>query len=347
MGWREVASGGDATMGRVFPGVDSVYHGGVTQTPTVTDVSAATIASPAKGAGRQANLALPTYTLWRREMVRFFRQRNRVMSALVTPILMWLMLGLGLNQSFTAPGAGAGTTPAVTTPAATVTPDAAATATATTAATTTATTEPGVGYLVYFFPGTITMILLFTAIFSTITVIEDRREGFLQGVLVAPVPRLAIVLGKVLGGASIALIHALVFMIIWPFVAPSVNIWLILAAMPLLVMLAIAMTSLGVCIAWPMDSTAGFHAVMMVFLMPMWFLSGAIFPVETAPLGLKILMLMNPLTYAHEAFAYTLTGGRATSGVPLHLSLSILITIAFSVAITWLAVRLVSKPGRN
>lgn len=265
-------------------------------------------------------------------MVRFFRQRNRVMSALVTPILMWVMLGFGLNRAFIAPSttaAGAGAAAVV---------DAPATATAPAAET---------GYLVYFFPGTVTMILLFTAIFSTITVIEDRREGFLQGVMVSPVPRLAIVLGKVLGGATIALIHAFVFLLIWPFVAPSLNLWLILAAIPLLVMLAVAMTSLGFCIAWPMDSTAAFHAIMMVFLMPMWFLSGAIFPVETAPLGLKIVMLCNPLTYAHEAFATTLTGGRATSGVPVHLSVSILITVLFTAAITFMAVRMVSKQRKD
>jgi len=287
----------------------------VTQTPTATVVAPALAAAPAASQG--SNLALPVYTLWRREMVRFFRQRNRVMSALVTPILTWLMLGFGLNRSFIAPAA-----------------EGTATANST-------------GYLIYFFPGTVTMILLFTAIFSTITVIEDRREGFLQGVMVSPVPRLAIVLGKVLGGATIALIHAFIFLLIWPFVAPSINIWLILASIPLLVMLSVAMTSLGFCIAWPMDSTAAFHAIMMVFLMPMWFLSGAIFPVETAPLGLKIVMMINPLTYAHEAFATTLTGGKATTGIPVHLSICILITIAFTVAITAMAVRMVMKPRKD
>jgi ABC-2 type transport system permease protein len=286
----------------------------VSQSPTIIASTPLLSSAPAPTPAPTAGLGLPTYTLWRREMVRFFRQRNRVMSALVTPILMWLMLGLGLGKQFNATINGVA--------------------------------SEG-GYLVYFFPGTITMILLFTAIFSTITVIEDRREGFLQGVLVSPVPRLAIVLGKVLGGASIALIHALVFLIIWPFVAPSFNVWLILAALPLLVLLAVAMTSLGVCIAWPMDSTAGFHAVMMVFLMPMWFLSGAIFPVGSAPMAMKIIMMANPLTYMHDAFAYTLTGGRASSGVPVHIAVSILITILFAAGITALAARLVSKPRRD
>ena len=94
---------------------------------------------------------LPILTLWRREMVRFFRQRNRVAGALATPLVFWLLLGLGLNRSFTV-------------------------------AATAMTDQPSIGYLEYFYPGTIVLILLFTAIFSTISVIEDRREGFLQSV---------------------------------------------------------------------------------------------------------------------------------------------------------------------
>src|SRR5690606_30114401 len=108
-------------------------------------------------------------TLWRRELVRFFRQRNRVIGALATPVMFWLMLGSGLNTTFRS---------------ATFSDGAAS----------------GIGYLEFFYPGTVMLMVLFTAIFSTISVIEDRREGFLQAVLVSPSPRLAIVLGKVLGG---------------------------------------------------------------------------------------------------------------------------------------------------
>ena len=114
----------------------------------------------------QANyFALPAFTLWWREMVRFFRQRDRVMGALGTPLVFWLLLGSGLGKSLSAP----------------ISPE-------------------GHGYLEYFFGGTIVLVLLFTAIFSTISIIEDRREGFLQAVLVAPVGRFGLVLGKILGG---------------------------------------------------------------------------------------------------------------------------------------------------
>src|ERR1022692_2130579 len=139
---------------------------------------------------------LPAYTLWWREMVRFFRQRDRVVSALGTPLVFWLLLGSGLGKSFSAPAAPAGH-----------------------------------GYLEYFFGGTIVLVLLFTAIFSTISIIEDRREGFLQAVLVAPVGRLAIVLGKILGGATLAFVQGLVFLALAPLLGLHVSaesfVWLV------------------------------------------------------------------------------------------------------------------------
>ncbi len=300
-------------------------------------VPALATASATAASGSAIGLWLPAMTLWRREMVRFFRQKNRVASALITPVLMWLMLGAGLNNAFT--------NPAVKQAASVV--EAGAQGSSAGAA---EAVPAGGGYMLYFFPGTITMILLFTAIFSTITVIEDRREGFLQGVLVSPAPRLSIALGKVLGGASIAMIHALVFLLIYPFAAGglgNVNFGLLLAAIPIMAVLAIGMTGLGMCIAWPMDSTAAFHAIMMIFLMPMWFLSGAIFPVDGAPIGMKIIMLCNPLTYGHDFLATVLTGGRATSGVPVPLWVSGLITLAFAAGVMWLATRQVARPRKD
>ncbi|MEX2214110.1 MAG: ABC transporter permease [Phycisphaeraceae bacterium] len=285
-----------------------------TTTASTTDLAATPPA--AAPAAKAAKIWPPALTLWHRELVRFFRQKNRVVSALVTPVLFYLMMGAGLNSSFSNEAA-------------------------------IGSAADSVGYMVYFFPGTITMILLFTAIFSTITVIEDRREGFLQGVLVSPAPRLSIVLGKVLGGASIAMIHASVFLILWPFVASELNIGLMLAAIPVMVVLAIMLTAMGMCIAWPMDSTAGFHAVMMVLLMPMWFISGAIFPVGSAPIVMKVLMLCNPLTYGHEVLATVLTGGKASSGVPLPLWVCMLITLALTAGLVLLAAKQVAKPRKD
>lgn len=304
---------------------------------TIANTSEIAAAAPATYASKRSTIFWPAaLTLWRREMVRFFRQRNRVVSALVTPVLFWLMLGSGLNKSFQNVAATSETATSATAPA-----DAAQAA----------ETAGNVGYMVYFFPGTVTMILLFTAIFSTITVIEDRREGFLQGVLVSPASRLSIAWGKVMGGASIAMIHALVFLLIWPFVAPEFNLLeslpSLLAAIGVMAILAIGLTGLGVCVAWPMDSTAAFHAVMMLFLMPMWFLSGAVFPVESAPKALQFLMLANPLTYGHEVFATVLTGGQASTGVPVNFWLCLVMTIVCAFGAVAIAGRMVARPRKD
>src|SRR6476661_367216 len=196
----------------------------------------------------------PAMALCHRELVRFLRQRHRIIGALATPIVFWLLVGGGMNRSFQSDVPGGG------------------------------------NYLQYFFPGTILMILLFTAIFSTISVIEDRREGFLQGVLVAPVSRMSIVLGKILGGTILAFGQGLIFLILAPLIGIRLSLASFTLALITMAVLSFALTALGLCIAWRMESTQGFHAIMNLFLMPMWFLSGALFPVAGAWRGLQMVM---------------------------------------------------------
>jgi len=150
---------------------------------------------------------------------------------------------------------------------------------------------------VYFFPGTLVMILLFTAIFSTISVIEDRREGFLQSVLVAPLPRWSMVAGKLLGGAALALLQGLLFLALGLLTISGLTPGVagVLGAVVLMGAISLALCGLGFLLAWSMNSSQGFHAVMMVFLMPMWLLSGAFFPPQAGWLGWVIRL--NPLTY--------------------------------------------------
>jgi len=188
------------------------------------------------------------------------------------------------------------------------------------------------------------MMLLFTAIFTTFSVIEDRREGFLQGILVAPVPRLAIVLGKVFGGASIATIQGVLLLCLWPLVGPWPGVVNALLAVGGMFVIAMGMTALGLCFAWPMNSTAGFHAIMNLILMPLWVLSGAMFPVDSAPWPLRGLMWLNPLTYGQKVLSAVITGGRITTGAPLHAALAAAITLLFTVAIILLATRIVTRP---
>jgi ABC-2 type transport system permease protein len=187
--------------------------------------------------------------------------------------MFWLLLGLGLGQSFTssqAPG--------------------------------------GHGYLEYFYAGTLVMILLFTAIFSTFTLIEDRREGFLQAVLVAPVGRFALVGGKVLGGTTLALLQAAIFLAFAPLVGFKLTAGAVVWLMMTMFLSAFALTALGFAIAWWMNSTAGYHAVMNIFLIPLWLLSGAVFPAAGAPAWLGWVMTVNPLSYSVRAVRAGLYG---------------------------------------
>jgi ABC-2 type transport system permease protein len=217
-------------------------------------------------------------TLCRRELVRFFRQKNRVFGALGQPIIFWLLFSAGLRTN-------------------------------------------DLDYA-HFFPGTLVMILLFTAIFATISIIEDRREGFLQGVLVAPIPRWTMVLGKVLGGAAIAMLQGLLFLALgwlttklgWGDIIAT-SLPKLLAAILLMFIISVALTALGFLLAWRMDSTQGFHAVMSVFLLPMWLLSGAFFPSNVGG-WLGWIVWINPLTYGVAGLRHLLQTGVAPATLP-------------------------------
>src|SRR3954463_6370747 len=153
-------------------------------------------------------MILPVFTLWRRELTRFFRQPSRIAGAVGTPLLFWLLLGSGLSGSFRLPGGPAGSS-----------------------------------YFPFFFPGTIVLVLLFAAIFSNLSVIEDRHEGFLQGVLVAPVSRLSVVAGKVLGGATLAWLQGVVFLVLAPVSGIHLTVASALAAAGVLALLAVTLTA--------------------------------------------------------------------------------------------------------
>jgi ABC-2 type transport system permease protein len=246
---------------------------------------------------------LAVYTLWWREQVRFFRQRSRVFGAFVQPLMFWALFGAGLQASFRPPTGG-----------------------------------QAVSYLSYFFPGTVIMILLFTAIFSTISVIEDRKEGFLQGVLVAPVPRSAIVLGKILGGTTLALAQGTILLVLGPLVGFRLTPVSFLEAVGIQFAVAFALTALSFCLAWRMESTQGFHAIMTVLLMPMWLLSGSFFPVHGVPLWLAWVMHINPLTYGTAALRRVLSVGEASLPPELPgLVFSLAVTAAFAAAMFVLA----------
>ena len=140
------------------------------------------------------------------------------------------------------------------------------------------------------------MIVLFTSIFTMMSVIEDRKEGFLLSVLVAPVSRFAIVLGKVLGGTTLATLQGLIFLVFAPLVGVHIGAGSLLLVTITVFLISFALTALGFAIAWPMDSSQAFHAIINLFLIPLWLLSGSLFPLEQASKWIRMLMLINPLT---------------------------------------------------
>jgi ABC-2 type transport system permease protein len=252
-------------------------------------------------------LILPSISLCQRELVRFLRQRSRIIGALATPILFWIVIGAGMGRSFRSSQPG------------------------------------GSNFIEYFFPGTLVMILLFTAIFSEISVIEDRREGFLQSVLVAPVSRMAIVMGKVLGGTLLASGQGILFLLLAPLVGIKLGVISFLAAVVVTLIVSFALAGLGFCIAWRMSSTQGFHVIMNLFLIPMWFLSGAMFPADGAKGALRWLMNVNPLSYGVSALRRALYWSDSDSlhlpSWPLCLAVSLLFAAAMFMASSGMAGR--------
>ena len=220
-----------------------------------------TVVPEPRSATARPGFWLPMTTLWWRELVRFYRQRSRVAGTIGTPLLFWLLIGSGFGDSFRAPGAA----------------------------------SPG--YLEYFFPGTILLVVLFTAVFSNMSLIEDRREGFLLSVLVAPISRAAVVLGKVLGGSTLALAQGLILVALAPLAGIRIGLTQALEVAGILSLISLTLTALGFFFAWRIDSVLGFHGVMNLLLMPMWMLSGALFPVSGAHSWVGWIMRVNPLTY--------------------------------------------------
>jgi len=266
---------------------------------------------PTQAAPVTTGVTLPAFTLWWRELVRFYRQKSRVVGVIASPLLFWVVIGSGFGTSFRSGSA------------------------------------PGQQhYLDYFFPGALVMIVLFTSIFTMMSVIEDRKEGFLLSVLVAPVPRSAIVLGKVLGGTTLSAIQGLIFLVFAPLVGIHLDLVRFLLVVLVVFLVSFSLTALGFAIAWPMDSSQAFHAIINLFLIPLWLLSGSLFPLEQASKWIRMLMLINPLTYGVEALRSLLyPEAPATFSLPASIATIVLFS-AFMFGIAFVMVnRRMTKPA--
>lgn len=254
-------------------------------------------------------LFLPVFSLVRRELVRFYRQRSRLIGSLATPLLFWLFLGSGLSAAFPTPP-----------------------------------TPGGRGYLEYFFPGILVLTILFTSIFSNISLIEDRHEGFLQSVLVAPVSRFAMVGGKVFGGTLLALLQGVLFLFLAPLAGFSLGFESTALTLGAMALISFTLSTLGFLFAWRLDSVQGFHSIMNVVLMPMWLLSGSFFPLEKAPVWLRPIMYLNPLSYGYLALRDALY---LDKGMPLpgtfSITTSLFVTFGFGLIFYVMAYVAVAK----
>ena len=239
-----------------------------------------------------------------REVVRFLRQPSRIVGAFGPPLLAWLLLGAGFGSSFRVAGA------------------------------------EGAGYTAWFFPGTVVLVVLFAAIFSTISVIEDRREGFLQAVVVSPVSPSAVALGKIAGGTILALAQGGALLLLAPVLGYAPSAAALAQALLVLALVALALTGLGLAIAWMLESTQGFHAIMNLFLIPMWFLSGSFFPAAGAPGWLRAAMAVNPLTYGVASLRRALDPSAA--GLPSP-ALSVAVTLAFALGAALAATAVIAR----
>jgi ABC-2 type transport system permease protein len=244
----------------------------------------------------RVNPLLPAFTLWWREIVRFYRQPARVVGVILSPLLFWLVIGAGFGTSLQSRATGQE------------------------------------NYLIFFFPGALIMIVLFTSIFAMMSVIEDRNKGFLLSVMVAPVHRSGIVLGKVLGGTTLSAVQGLLFLIFAPFIGIRIGVEQFLIVVLVVFLAAFSLTALGFAIAWKMESPQGFHAIINLFLIPLWMLSGALFPAHGASGWIKWLMAVNPLTYGVDGLQLAMFPNTHPATI-LSLWPSIAVLAAFTVLV--------------
>jgi ABC-2 type transport system permease protein len=252
---------------------------------------------------------LPVYSLWLRDMRHFVRRRSRVVGAIGQPVVIWALLAAGFAGSVDGRHTG------------------------------------GAEYGAFFFPGVLLLITVFTSMFSTMSVIEDRKSGFMQGVLASPASRSALLWGKMLAGSTLSLIQAAVLFALLPVAGITVSFGAAAASALLLAVTGLVLTSFGLLISWRMQSTQGFHAVMNLVLMPMWVLSGALFPIGGASDWLAVVIRLNPMYYVTSLFQTAFFSGTdvAVAGSPDVMTASIIALLSgaavYAVTLRTLSIR--------
>ena len=239
--------------------------------------------------------------MWLRQIKRYWRSKSRIIGSLAQPILFLVALGFGFGAIFQKAGGG--------------------------------------NYIDFLSPGIIAMSILFTAMFNGIEIIWDRQFGFLKETLVAPVSRYKIMLGRTLGGATVASIQGIIVLLISMLIGfRPASLLMLPVALVFMFLIAILFTALGTAIASKLEDMQGFQLIMNFIIMPLFFLSGALFPLDSLPSALSLVIKLNPLSYGVDGLRGTLTG---ISHLGIYLDFSIL--IGASVIITLIGSYLFSK----
>jgi ABC-2 type transport system permease protein len=247
--------------------------------PSLT-VAPAARAVDVRGASLRA-----VYIIWYRDLLRFWRDRWRLIASLAQPLLFLIVFGTGLSSSLRGAGGGFGGGPG----------------------------GGGLEYIQYIYPGIMGMAVLFTAIFSAMSIVWDREFGFLKEVLVAPINRAAVAVGKTLGGATQAMIQGLLLLALAPIAGVRLSVLSVVELVPLVFILAFTLSALGVMVASRMRSIQGFQVVMNFLVMPFFFLSGALFPLNGLPFWMTVLTRLDPVSYGIDPIRRTVLSG---AGIP-------------------------------
>lgn len=220
------------------------------------------------------------YTIWLRDVKRFWRDKPRMVGTVAQAALFLFVLGTGLGRGLAGTFAGGRDM----------------------------SLAPRIDYVVFIYPGIIGMTILFTSLFSALSIIWDREFGFLKEVLVAPISRSAVAIGKALGGATVALFQGTIMLAFAPFVGVALTPGMVVKLWLFMFLVAFSFTSMGIVIAARMRTMEGFHMIMNFVALPMFFLSGAMFPLEGLPGWMEYLVNMDPLTYGVDMLRYTVVG---------------------------------------
>lgn len=216
------------------------------------------------------------YTIWEREIIRYWRDKTRIVSTIIQPLTFLAIFGTGLRQVISGGNLG-------------------------------------VDFLKFMYPGIIAMSIMGVAFFSTISTVWDREFGFLKEILVAPISRTSIALGKALGATTVASTQALILLLLAPLIGVSLHLKLILPMLAFMIMIAFAISGIGLFVASLMKSLESFGLLMQFLVFPMFFLSGAFFPLKSVPLWMKALAAINPLSYGVDALREIILGSQLSS----------------------------------